>query len=70
MCFFGSFCSIVGIIFPILGLVYAKKAQDQGNPSANSAKILCYIGLGLQILGLILGGAMCGMGFLGGGMGL
>jgi len=63
----GGFCSMIGIVFPILGLVYAKKAQDQGNPSANSAKILCYIALGIQVLGIIVGGAMCGMGLLGGG---
>lgn len=59
---------VLGIVFPILGLVYAKKAEDQRNPSANSAKILNYIALGLQILSLIVGGAMCGMGMFGGGM--
>jgi hypothetical protein len=60
---------VIGIVFPILGLVYSKKAEDQGNPSANSAKVLNYIALGLQILGIILGGAMCGLGMFGGGMG-
>jgi hypothetical protein len=65
MCLGGGFmCSVVGIVFPILGLVYAKKAEDKGNPSANSAKILSWIALALQIAGMILGGAVFGFGLL------
>ncbi len=62
----GGYCSIIGIIFPILGLVYAKKAQDKGNPSANTARVISIVGLILQAIGLVIGGFIVGLGFLGG----
>lgn len=57
MCMGGGLCGgcgLVGIVFPILGLVYAKKAQDAGNPAANGAKILAWVALALQIAGFFL----------------
>lgn len=68
MCVSGGFCGgcgIVGIVFPILGLVFAKKAQDKGNPAANGAKVLAWVALALQIVGLVLSLGILGLGMLG-----
>ncbi|MBN9502050.1 MAG: hypothetical protein BGO01_10460 [Armatimonadetes bacterium 55-13] len=50
-CFPG--CGLIGLVFPILGLVFANKAQQKGHPNTQGARILCIVGLVLQILSLI-----------------
>ena len=55
-------CGLVGIVFPILGLVYANKAQQKGNPSAQGARVLSWVALSLQIAALILGLMLIGFG--------
>lgn len=62
----GSGCSLIGIVFPILGLVYAKKAQDKGNPSASGARTLSIVAIVLQIISIVIGGLFLGLGILGG----
>lgn len=59
-------CGLVGIVFPILGLVFAKKAQDKGNQAANGAKVLCWVALALQIAGLVLSLGLFGLGMMSG----
>lgn len=66
MCVFAGGCGVVGIVFPILGLVFAKKAQDKGNPSANGAKALCWVALAIQIVGLVLTLGLFGLGMMSG----
>lgn len=68
-CFGGGLCggcSLIGIVFPILGLVYANKAEQKGHPSAGSAKILGWVALCLQIVSVILSFALLGASMMGG----
>jgi hypothetical protein len=57
-------CGLIGIVFPILGLVYANKAEQKGNTGAQGAKILSWVALGLQIAGLLFGLAIVGLGMM------
>ncbi|MBC8064497.1 MAG: hypothetical protein H7Y17_06690 [Chlorobia bacterium] len=68
MCLGGGLCGgcgLVGIVFPILGLVYAKKAEDKGNPGANGARIMSWVALALQIVGLVFSFAIMGASMMG-----
>lgn len=54
----GIFCC--GLIFPLLGISAANRAEAKGNPGAKGAKILCYIGLAwfvIQVVGYFILGA-------------
>ena len=56
MCFFGGCCSylgLLGIIGPIIGLIFSGRAQQKGNPGATAAKIFSGVVLGLQLLAIL-----------------
>lgn len=54
-------CAAIGIVFPILGVVYSGRALQAGNPGAQPAKIFSWVTLGLYIAGLVLMFALFGM---------
>lgn len=56
-------CGAVGIVFPILGLVYANKSKALGNPNAKSASALSWVALVVQLLRLGLDGLFYALGF-------
>jgi hypothetical protein len=65
MCVAGGLCgpcSLVGLVFPILGVVFANKATQKGNPGANGARIMGWVGIALQILAIVLYVALVTMG--------
>lgn len=51
VCFF---CGIFGAVLPILGLVFAQRAQKKGNPGSSGARVLSWIGVALYVVVLIL----------------
>lgn len=47
-------CVLIALVFPILGIIYANKAATKGNPNAAGARILSYVAIAIQAVGLIL----------------
>ena len=43
------------LIFSLLGLSAANRAEAKGNPGAKGAKILCYVGLVLFVVSIVFG---------------
>ncbi len=51
-------CGIPPLLWPILGINYASKAQAKGSRGANAARITCIVLLVLQVLGWLAYGAL------------